>query len=152
MSNHAEAVDATPVPPAQYPLAEVEISILHQTGHGVPGGYEIAIHGDGHGYLQNAGVNPAKTELQISNDALLDLLNDFYRIHFFELADNYQVKKQVLLRDNALVATMAMKMADVSSKKLCVQLADYQKCVTIVNGQPAEASQLAAKIEKLFIH
>lgn len=152
MSNIAEAGGATPEPPAQYPLAEVAISILHQTGHRIPGGYEIAIHGDGTGYLQNAGVNPVKTERQISNDTLIELLNDFYRIHFFELADTYRVKKQVLLRDNALVATTAMKMADVSSKKLCVQLADYQKCVTIIDGQPAEAAQLIAKIEKLFIH
>lgn len=149
MFNLAEAGNAIPVPPAQYPLAEVAISILHQTGHGIPGGYEIAIQGDGNGfYLQNA----LKTELQISSGTLLELLNDFYRIHFFELADTYQVKKQVLLRDNTLVASTAMKMADISSKKLCIQLADYQKCVTIVNDQPAEAAQLITKIERLFIH
>ncbi|WP_026602661.1 hypothetical protein [Methylomonas sp. 11b] len=151
MFNLAEADEtlARSAPPTQYPLAQVAISILHQTGHGIPGGYEIAIQGDGNGfYLQNA----LKTELHISSVTLIDMLNDFYRIHFFELADTYQVKKQVLLRDNFLVATTAMKMADTSSKKLCIQLADYQKCVTIVNDQPAEAAQLITKIEKLFVH
>ncbi|MDD2760825.1 MAG: hypothetical protein PHH11_11090 [Methylomonas sp.] len=152
MSNPAQAADAKPMPPAQYPLAEVSISILHQTGHGIPGGYEIAIHGNGNGYKQNTDANPVKIETYISNEILLELLNDFYRIHFFELGDTYLVKKQVLLRDNALVATTALKMADVSSKKLCIQLADYKKCVTIVGDQPVEASQLAAKIEKLFSH
>lgn len=151
MCNYAEADDSQvrSVPPLQYPLAQVAITVLHQTSRGIPGGYEIAIQGGGNGfYLQNA----LKTEQQISSRTLIDLLNDFYRIHFFELADTYQVEKQVLLRDNTLVTTSAMKMADISSKKLCIQLADYQKCVTIVNDQPAEAAQLITKIERLFVH
>lgn len=156
MSTLAEADDDAPVrsvPPLQYPLTQVAISILHQTSRGIPGGYEIAIHGNGNGfYLQNADANPVKIELQISSDTLINLLNNFYLIHFFELADTYQVKKQVVIRDNTLIATTASKMADVSSKRLCIQLADYKKCVTIINGQPAEAAQLITKIEKLFIH
>ncbi|MCK9606104.1 MAG: hypothetical protein M0R33_06585 [Methylomonas sp.] len=153
MSNIAEAGDdATPRPPEQYRLADVSITIRHQTSRGIPGGYQIALHGDGTAYLQNTDANPVKTELHNSTAAIIELLNDFYRIHFFDLADTYAKKKQVLLRDDGLVATTVMKMADVDSKKLCVQLADYQKCVTIINNEPAEASQLIAKIEKLFRH
>jgi len=149
LPNPAQAGDDKPVPPLQYPLDQVAISILHHTSHGIPGGFEIAIQGGGNGfYLQNA----VKTELQISSNTLIDLLNDFYRIRFFDLADTYRVQEQVVLGDNGQVATRHITTNDASSNKLCVQLADYQKCVTIVNDQPAEAAQLVAKIEKLFMH
>jgi len=150
--NQAEAGDdmqALRVPPSQYPLVRVEISIRYQPGRGLQGGYEITIQGDGRGYYR---ANAITTELQISDGTIVELLNDFYRIHFFDLADNYQIKKRVVLRDDNLVATTAMKITDISSKRLCIQLADYQKCVTIVNDQPADPAQLINKIERLFNH
>jgi hypothetical protein len=149
LSNQAKAGDDKPMPPIQYPLEQVAISILHYTSHGVPGGYEIAIQGNGNGfYLHNA----VKTELKISNNILIDWLNDLYRMRFFDFSDTYKIEEQVILGDNGLVATRHMTTNDASGTKLCVQLADYQKCVTIIKGQPAEAAHLIAKIEKLFNH
>lgn len=147
--NHARAEDSAP--PTQYPLSEVVISIRQQTLRGIAG-YEIGIGGDGNGYYrQNSGANPTTIERRFSNSLLIELLNDFYRIHFFELADSYQLTKQVVLRDDGTVATTALKMADAGGKTLCVQLADYRKCVTIFNDQPPLAAQLIAKIEHLFV-
>lgn len=135
--------------PAQYPLKKITISILHQPGAGVPGGYHITLSGDGNSfYSQNS---KEKQALNVPNETLLELVNDFYKIHFFELPDTYGVKKQVVLKNNNTVATVVTKQVNVSSKKLCIQLRTYKKCVTIVDNQPVEAAELVKKIEGLFL-
>ena len=63
----------------------------------------------------------------------------------------YAVKKQVVLKNNTTVATVVTKQVDVSSKKLCIQLRTYKKCVTIIDNQPVEAAELVTKIEGLFL-
>ena len=92
-----------------------------------------------------------KQALTVPNETLLELVNDFYKIHFFELPDTYDVKKQVVLKNNNTVATVVTKQVNVSSKKLCIQLRTYKKCVTIVDNQPVEAAELVKKIEGLFL-
>jgi hypothetical protein len=136
--------------PLQYTLKEISISLLHQTGHGIPGGYEITISGSGNSFYSRN--NEAQTPISVDKKTLLELVNGFYSSHFFELADTYTVKKQVVLKSDDSVATTGMRLMDIASTRLCIQLADYKKCVTIVDGQPVEAAQLITKIEKLFMH
>jgi hypothetical protein len=135
-------------PPLQYQLSEVTISVLHQTGHGMPGGYELTIKGSGSvSHLQTKDDKPIETNLQLSTEQLMELINRFYQIHFFELADTYSVTKEVVLKDKSTVATIATKMADSGSTRLCIQLADYKKCVTIVNNRPEGAADIVKTIE-----
>ncbi len=143
----AEASPARNEPPRQYPLEQVRISLLHQTSRQLPGGYEITITGDGKAAYVSKEERKALT---LQDETLMELLNDFYRIHFFELQDTYTVKKQVSLLDNRLVSTFGHHIVDMGGKRLCIELADYKKCVTIVAGQPPEAERLAAKIRALF--
>lgn len=135
--------------PAQYPLSKITISILHQPGAGNPGGYQITIRGDGNSFYNHN--SKEKKALNVPNETLLELVNDFYKIHFFELPDTYAVKKRVVLKDNSTVATVVTKQVDVNSKKLCVQLRTYKKCVNIIDNQPVEAAELVTKIEGLFL-
>ncbi|MDD2737733.1 MAG: hypothetical protein PHR94_02250 [Methylomonas lenta] len=134
--------------PLTYPLTEVAISILHQTGHGISGGYQVTLNGDGRSFYSRK--SEAQQQLTVDNKALLELINNFYQIHFFELADTYSVKKQVILQDNGTLATVARKILDTASHKLCIKIADYQKCVTVIDNQPATAAQLVKKIEAMF--
>ena len=135
--------------PAQYPLKKITISISHQPGAGIPGGYQMTINGDGNSfYSQNS---KEKRALTVTKETLLELVNDFYKIHFFELPDTYAIKKQVVLKDNTTVATVVTKQVNASSKKLCIQLRTYKKCIAIVGNQPVEAAELVKKIEGLFL-
>lgn len=145
MSN---TLSANPELPLTYLLKEVTISILHQTSHGIQGGYQTTLSGDGNSFFSRNGET--QQPLTIVNKDLLELVNGFYQIHFFELADTYSVKKQVLLKDDGTVATVATKLLDTANHKVCIQLADYQKCVTVINNQPAEVTHLIKKIESLF--
>jgi len=150
MTNNAQATDA-PGPPLQYPLTQTSILVLHQTGQGISGGYEISINGNGNAtYVSNDPPQTTISTRSISNQSLTELINAFYQIHFFELADTYSVKKQVILQDNGTLATVARKILDTASHKLCIKIADYQKCVTVIDNQPAAAAQLVKKIEAMF--
>lgn len=135
------------VPPRQYQLEDVAITILHQTSHRIPGSYKISIGGDGQGSYTSGKAGEKKFTLK--GETLLELLNDFYRIHFFELKDTWTVKNQVALLDDNSILVSPMRLVDVSSKQICLALADYNKCVTVVGNQPAELSNLISKIESL---
>lgn len=147
MTNNLSANSAVPL---QYTLKEISISLLHQTGHGIPGGYEIIINGGANSFYSRN--KETQNPISIDNKTLLELVNDFYSSHFFELADTYTVKKQVILKNDGSVVTTSMRLMDIASTRLCIQLADYKKCLTIVNGQPVEVAQLITKIENLFMH
>ncbi|MEQ1619984.1 MAG: hypothetical protein ABL919_01165 [Methylococcales bacterium] len=140
---------ANPPLPSQYPLNKIKISILHKTPPGIPGGYQITINGSGNSfYIQDS---QEKQALNVSKETLLELVNDFYTIHFFELPDTYAVKKQVILKNNATLATVVTKLTKQSNKMMCIQLRSFKKCLTIVDNQPNEAAQLVNKIEGLFL-
>ena len=135
--------------PAQYPLKKITITVIHPVKRNTPESYTISIKANGNSFLARA--NQEKQALTVSNDALLDLVNDFYTIHFFELADNYAVKKQVLLKEGNMVTTVISKQANADGDKLCIQLRTFKKCVTIVEGHPIGAAQIVKKIEDSFM-
>ena len=144
MANH---VSATSDVPTEYSLETVSIAISHKTGRGIAGGYEIAINGSGSSFFIRHDMQ--KKTIFVDKATLLGLLNDLYKFHYFELPDTYTIKKKVILKDAATLATVATKMIDMGSKRICVQLADYNKCLTVVDNQPADIASLISKIEKL---
>ena len=133
--------------PAQYPLEKVSIIISSQSGEDNSKNYQISINGNGNSFFSQ---NKEKQPLNITNDTLLELLNDFYAIHFFEIADTFTVKKQVILKNNKTVTTLIKKESKTSSKRVCIQLRSYKKCVTIIDNQPSAVDQIANKIETLL--
>ncbi len=152
MANNTMASSAQTEPPLQYQLSQVTITIRHQTSRNIPGGYELSVSGDGTGsYLQNKSGKPETTYLQVSKEQLLELINTFYQIHFFELADTYSVRKQVILRDGSTVATGFRKLVDMGGTKVCIRIADYNKCITVVENQPSAVAQLVKTIEDMLI-
>lgn len=151
MANHVMAGEGSPERselPATYQLEDVRISVLHQTGHRLPGSYTIQIRGDGQATQEID--QQATTELTLPDETLVDLLKDFYRIHFFELQDTYTIKKQIALLEDRSIVTSGYRLVDMSSQRLCLAIGGYEKCVTIMDEQPLAASQLVKKIEALF--
>jgi hypothetical protein len=134
--------------PAQYPLKKVLITLSSQPGKDNPENYQVAISGNGDSFFSQN--NKPKQPLSITSDTVLELLNDFYAIHFFEIADTYTVKKQVMLKDNKIVTTVVKKESDMNSKRICIQLRSYKKCVTVVDNQPLAVAQIVSKIEALL--
>jgi hypothetical protein len=134
--------------PAQYPLKKVLITLSSQSGKDNPENYQVAISGNGDSFFSQN--NEPKQPLSITSDKVLELLNDFYAIHFFEIADTFTVKKQVMLKDNKIVTTVVKKESDMNSKRICIQLRSYKKCVRVVDNQPLAVAQIVSKIETLL--
>ena len=152
IAGNAMADSGQTKPPLQYELSQVTISIRHQTSRGIPGGYEIMVSGDGAGsYVQNKAGKSATTNLRVSKEQLLELINAFYKIHFFELADTYSVRRRVILRDGSTVVTGLRKLVDMGGTKVCIRIADYNKCITVVDNQPVAVANLVKTIETMFI-
>ena len=134
--------------PAQYPLNRILITISSQSGKDNSENYKISINGNGASFFNKN--NKEKQSVSVTNERLLEFLNDFYVIHFFEIADTFTVKKQVMLKDNKIVTTIVKKESSTNSKRICIQLLTYKKCVTVVENQPLAVAQIVNKIEKLL--
>lgn len=136
-------------PPSSYQIDQVNISLSHQTGHRLPGSYQINISGT----LDAMKVvdQNLKEEVKLSESVFIELLNEFYQIHFFEFNDTYTVQTSVALLDEGKIETFKRKTMDMDSQRMCLSITDYKKCVTIMGSQPSDLKELVKKIEMLFI-
>ncbi len=71
-------------------------------------------------------------------------------MYFFETSDTFSVKKKVVLKDSQTVTTIINKEPAIDSKKVCVQLRAYKKCLSVIDNQPLGVSQIVNKIEALI--
>ncbi|OQW72279.1 MAG: hypothetical protein BVN35_14205 [Proteobacteria bacterium ST_bin11] len=133
--------------PTQFPLKKIQITVSSQSNKENAERYQISINGNGNSYFIK---NNQQQPLNVTNDTLIELLNDFYAVHFFEISDTFNVKKKVVLKDNETATTVINKEPVTESKKVCVQLRAYKKCLSIVDNQPLGVSQIVNKIESLI--
>lgn len=135
--------------PAQYRLKNILISVSSQSSSDLSKNYQVSINGNGNSfYIKN---NQEKQALTVANETLLELVNDFYTIHFFELKDSYGIKKEVKFKKSDILTTVISNHSLENSKKLCIQLRTFKKCLSTFNDQPVGAVHLIQKIEDLFI-
>lgn len=129
-------------PPRTYRLDEVSIQLTRQYGHGLPL-QRVSLAGAGQATLERDGQRlpfhyPAKD--------LLALLNEAYRIRFFDLPASYTTRYSVFLKDDGTVGTSALRMQDTLSTSLCLTVAGYEKCIIFGNHGPRELEELANRI------
>lgn len=139
---------ASPRLPTQYPLKKVLITVSSQSHKDNSANYQVSISGNGNSFFSKN--NQANQPLNMTSDTLLELLNEFYEIHFFEIKDTFTVKEQVILKDNKTITTVINKEPTMSEKKICIHLRSYKKCVTVVDNQPLAVAQIVNKIEALL--
>ncbi|AMK77057.1 MULTISPECIES: hypothetical protein [Methylomonas] len=132
--------------PTQFPLKKIQITVSSQSNKENAERYQISINGNGNSYFIK---NNQQQPLNVTNDTLIELLNDFYAVHFFEISDTFNVKKKVVLKDSQTVTTIVNKEPAIESKKVCVQLRYYKKCLSVIDNQPLGVSQIVNKIETL---
>lgn len=146
-SNTVMAKPYSSVLPTKFPIKKVLITVSSQPSNKNTESYHISLNGNGNSYFSK---NDEKQPLKVTNDNLIELLNDFYAVHFFEISDTFNVKKKVILKDNETVTTIVNKESAIDSKKVCVQLRSYKKCLSVIDNQPLGVSQIVNKIETLI--
>ena len=146
-SNAVTAKPYSSVLPTQFPIKKVILTVSSQPNNKNTMGDHISLNGNGNSFFSK---NNEKQPLNVTNDTLIELLNDFYTVHFFEISDTFHVKKKVVLKDNETVTTIVNKDSVIDSKKVCVQLRSYKKCLSVIDNQPLGVSQIVNKIEALI--
>ena len=139
--------NAKAAPPLQYSLKQVSISLTQNA----PNPYQIRITGDGNGSFQHNSTAKIANQISITEERMLELINNFYQIRFFDMQNDYAVTKWVELKEHATLATVSSKINDASTKQLCIRLGSYSKCLDIVAEQPSSANVLANRIYILFM-
>lgn len=136
-------------PPLNYRLDELSVRFLRQPGHGVPG-WRVSLPGSGPALLE---IDGQKRHFFYSVKDFLALVNELYRIRFFEMPITYTTKYSVFIKDNGLLGTQGLRMSDASSTRICFTVAAYEKCVSYGADGPRELEELvqrvAADVERL---
>ncbi len=76
------------------------------------------------------------------------LLNELYRIRFFDLPSRYNAKSTIFLRDDGSIGTSVLRTSDAASTSVCFAVGAYRKCVTYGNDSPLE---LESFVQRRFV-
>ena len=146
LNNTVMAKPYSSVLPTQFPVKKVEITVSTPANNKNAEIQHISLNGNGNSFFSK---NNEKQPLNVTNDSLIEILNDFYAVHFFEISDTFNVKKKLVLKDNQTVTTSVSKEPAIDSKKVCIQLRSYKKCLSVIDNQPLGVSHIINKIEAL---
>lgn len=133
----------TATPPPHYRLDEVRITLQHQPGRGPFPLQRLTLPGNGNATLERAGT---RHSFQYGSGAMMRLLNELYRMRFFDLPEDCTARPSVFLKDDGTVATSTLKLADAPSTKVCFATGGYRKCVTYAQGNLAELDQIVQRV------
>ena len=129
-------------PPLNYHIDNVSIHLTRQPVR-TDSIQSVSLSGNGNATIERGG-NFARFAYPTGD--LLNLLNEFYRIRFFDLPVKYTTRYFVFLKDDGTVAMSALRMSDAASTRLCVVIEEYEKCVTFGRDGPFELESLAKRI------
>lgn len=130
-------------PPQSYRLNEVSVQLTRQPGRGPFPVQRVSLSGAGAAILEQDGK---KLPFQYTTKELVALLNELYKIRFFELPTNYNIRHSVFLKDDGLIGTDLLRMQDEASTKVCFSVTSYEKCVTYGAVSPYELEGIATRI------
>lgn len=130
-------------PPLTYPIQEVDLHLIRQAGNAAFPVQRISLSGKG-----SATFERGNELLQVlyPTSALVALLNEFYRIHFFELPSQYTPRYSVFLKDDGMIATSALRMMDTGSTRICFAVTGYEKCVTYGRDGPHDLENIVNRV------
>lgn len=149
-------VSATPfsdekeAPPRSYNLNDVTITLERTVCFGTCPAYSVSVQGDG-----TVNYNGAKfvavlgtKQKQISRDAVVALLHEFYTIDFFILRPEYQNKPDITVNADGTVQETQVMVTDLPSTIVTLTIGDYSKRVLAYYGAPDSIYTLATHIDE----
>ncbi|MDQ3186815.1 MAG: hypothetical protein M3Q16_10265 [Pseudomonadota bacterium] len=114
-------------PPLAYRLDEVSVHFTRHPGNPALPIRRVILSGDGNATLERGDKS---VQFLYGSKNLVVLLNEFYRIRFFDLPTQYNTRYSVFLKDDGTVGTAALRMPDSKSTSICFAVTGYEKCVT----------------------
>lgn len=86
------------------------------------------------------------TRFSYSKQDLLNLVNEFCKMRFFELRSEYTAEYSVVQKEDGHLATMISSMDDEPSTSVCVFIKEYKKCIIYSRKGPIELENLVHRI------
>jgi hypothetical protein len=129
-------------PPLSYRIDEVTIRLARKPDR-TGSIRSVSLSGNGSVTVERDG-EPER--LGYATSDLLKLLNEFYRIRFFDLPEKYTTRYSVFLKDGGIVGTSALRMADAASTLVCINIGEYRKCITFGRDGPLELESVTKQV------
>lgn len=130
-------------PPLTYRIDDVHIRLTRHPGNAAFPVQRVSLSGSGSATLERDGKIMPFT-YQVTK--LLALMNEFYRIHFFDMPDDYTNRYSVFLKDGGTVEMAALHLLDAGGMRICFTAASYEKCVNYGDEGPSELEDIARRI------
>lgn len=130
-------------PPLAYRIDEVSVRLTRHPGNPAFPIRQVILSGAGRATLEHDGKS---VQLPYGSKDLLTLLNELYKIRFFDLPSQYNTQYSVFLKDDGTVGTAALRMPDSGSTSICFAVTGYEKCVTYSSDGPLELETIAKRI------
>jgi hypothetical protein len=130
-------------PPLSYKIEEVRISLTQAPGSPSFPIERLILFGNGNATLER---NGRSVTFDYSQKDLMNVLNEFYKIRFFELPEDYSTEYSVFLDDNHVAQTTALRLSDAESTSVCFAVGNYKKCVTYSHNGPLELENVVKRV------
>ncbi len=130
-------------PPLTYRIDDVHIRLTRHPGNAAFPVQRVSLSGSGSATLEQDGkIMPFTYQVK----KLLALMNEFYRIRFFDMPDDYTNRYSVFLKDGGTIETAALHLLDAGGMRICFTAASYEKCVNYGDEGPSGLEDIARRI------
>ncbi len=130
-------------PPLAYPINEVSVRLTRRPANPVLPIRRVTLSGAGCATLERDGKS---VQFPYGTKDVLALLNELYKVRFFDLPSQYNTQFSVFLKDGGVVGTAALHMSDSGSTSICFVVTEYEKCVTYSRDSSLELENIARRI------
>lgn len=130
-------------PPLAYHIDEVVLNLTRHPGNSAFPIRRVRLSGAGNATLERGGE---LVQISYPTRDLIALLNELYKIRFFELPSKYTTRYSVVLKEDGSVATSALRMTDAGSTSACFAVTEYEKCITYGLDGPRELESIVNRV------
>lgn len=130
-------------PPLAYPVQQINLHLTRQPGNPAFPVQRVSLSGKGTATFERG---DELLQVAYSTGELVTLLNELYRIRFFELPSQYTTRHSVFLKDDGTVATSVVRMMDAGGTRICFTVTGYEKCVTYGRNGPNDLENIVNRV------
>lgn len=130
-------------PPSSYHINDTNIRVTLHPGSPAFSIKWINLSAKGGALLERDG---ATMQLSFAHPELLKLVNELYKMRFFELPSDYIAEYSIVQKDDGTLVTMISSTDDEPSTSVCIQIKEYKKCIIYGRKGPRELANLVDRI------
>ncbi len=133
----------TAAAPSRFRADELGLRLSRQNGNAAYAPRVVSLPGTGDATLEADG---RKLPFRFESRDRVALLNELYRIRFFDLPTQYSTRPSARLSDDGSVDTIRRQLSDANVNSVCVSIAAFERCVHYGSEAPLELDRLAQRV------